>query len=60
MRVRVVVWVVGICDEDEDVLLVTVAGGGASVALDHSLCGEVVLYLFTEDGDVVVLLDDSC
>lgn len=60
VRVRVVVWVVSICDEDEDVLLVAVAGGGAGVALDHSLCGEVVLYLFTEDGDVVVLLDDSC
>lgn len=54
--VGVVVRVLGVGDEDEDVLLVAVAGGGASVALDHSLCSEVVLDLFTEDRDIVVLL----
>lgn len=46
-------------NEDENILLVRVSGGRASVALDHALSGEVVLDLLTEDGDIVVLLKQN-
>lgn len=55
-RLRVGAGGVGVGDEDEDVLLVGVAGSRAGVALDHTLGSEVVLDLLTEYRYIVVFL----